>query len=59
MNAIIFIVLPMIGACIIAFFLGASWQALRDERERDREDHERIEADRVLKYGDQHPWELS
>lgn len=44
-----------VAASVIAFILWACWQAgIADEQS----DHliERIEADRVIRHGDQHPW---
>ena len=42
-------------ACVIAFLLGACWQAGRADEQSD-ELIERLEMDRVVRHGEQHPW---
>lgn len=46
-----------LAAGALAFVLGACWQAGQADEQSERI-IERIEADRVVRHGDQHPWNL-
>lgn len=58
MTALLYIVAPMIAACIISFILGACWAAGRADEETERYLREVDEVDRVILHGET-PWNLT